>query len=63
VNSVGGSVLGAIFNLNHPSNVVHWHFIQLSVSNLILIGMMFVVFALAIALPFPGAARRRGGAS
>jgi hypothetical protein len=63
VNSVGVSVLGAIFNLNHPAHVVHWHFIQLSVPNLILIGMMFVVFALAIALPFPGAARRRGGAS
>jgi hypothetical protein len=63
VNSVGVPVLGAIFNLNSPAHVVHWHFIQLSLSNVILIGMMFVVFALAIALPFPGAARRRGGAS
>jgi hypothetical protein len=64
VNSVVVPVLGAVFNLNHASNVVHWHFIELSVSNVILIGTMFVVFALAIALPFPGAAaRRRGGAS
>lgn len=63
MNSVGASVLGAIFNLNDPAHVVRWHFIQLSLSNVILIGMMFVVFALAIALPFPGAARRRGGAS
>ena len=61
MSSVGA--LGAIFNLNHPAHVVHWHFIELSVSNLIVIGLMFVVFALAIALPFPGAARRRGGAS
>jgi hypothetical protein len=56
-------VMGAIFDLNHPAHVVHWHFIQLSVSNLIVIALMFVVFALAIALPFPGAWRRRGGSS
>lgn len=62
MNSVGASILGAIFNLNHPAHVVHWHFIQLSLSNVIVIGLMFVVFALAIALPFPGAARRRRSA-
>ena len=53
------TVLAAVFNLNHPAHVVHWHFIQLSVPNLVVIGVMLVVFALAIALPFPGAARRR----
>jgi hypothetical protein len=53
-------VTGAVINLNHPSHVVHWHFIQLSVSNIVVIGVMFVVFALAIALPFPGARRRAG---
>jgi hypothetical protein len=53
------SPLGAVFNLNHPAHVVHWHFIDLSVSNVIVIGLMLVVFALAIALPFPGAASRR----
>ncbi len=47
-------MLGAIFNLNNPAHVVHWHFIQLSVPNLIVIALMFVVFALAILLPFPG---------
>ena len=52
-------MLAAVFNLNHPSHVVHWHFIQLSVSNIVVIGVMLVVFALAIALPFPGAERRR----
>ncbi len=55
----GAGVVGAVFNLNDPAHVVHWHFIQLSVSNLIVIALMFVVFALAILLPFPGAARRR----
>jgi hypothetical protein len=53
-------VLGAVFNLNHPAHVVHWHFFQMSVSNIVVIVLMLVVFALAILLPFPGAARRRG---
>jgi hypothetical protein len=53
------SVLAAVFNLNHPSHLVHWHFFQMSVSNIVVIGLMLVVFALAIALPFPGAASRR----
>jgi hypothetical protein len=53
------SVLAAVFNLNHPSHVVHWHFFQMSVANIVVIGVMLVVFAAAIALPFPGAASRR----
>ena len=56
-------MLGAIFNLNHPAHVVEWHFIQLSVANLVVIALMIVVFVLAIVLPFPGAARRRGESS
>ena len=53
------SVLAAVFNLNHPSHVVHWHFFQMSVANIVVIGVMLAVFAAAIALPFPGAASRR----
>jgi hypothetical protein len=56
------STLGAVFNLNHPAHVVHWHFFQMSVANIVVIVMMLVVFALAIALPFPGRAARRRGA-
>lgn len=56
-------VLGAIVNLNHPAHVVEWHFIQLSVANIVVIALMIVVFVLAIVLPFPGAARRRGESS
>jgi hypothetical protein len=55
-------LLGAVFNLNHPAHVVHWHFFQMSVSNVVVIVLMFIVFALAILLPFPGSARRRRGA-
>lgn len=59
--SAATGVIGAVFNLNHPAHVVHWHFFQMSVSNIVVIALMLVVFALAIALPFPGAARRRAG--
>jgi hypothetical protein len=57
------SVLAAVFNLNHPAHTVDWNFIHLSVSNVVVIVLMLVVFVLAIVLPFPGAERRRGGAS
>jgi len=30
-------MIAAIFNLNHPAHTVHWHFIDLSVSNVIVI--------------------------
>ncbi len=58
----------AVFNLNHPAHVVHWHFFQMSVSNVVVIVLMLIVFALTIVLPFPGAAaraaaRREGSAS
>jgi hypothetical protein len=56
------SLLAAVFNLNHPAHTVDWHFIHLSVANVVVIGLMLAVFALAIALPFPGAARRRRAA-
>jgi hypothetical protein len=52
--------MAAIFNLNHHATYVHWHFITLSLSNVILIGVMFIVFALAILLPFPHAKTARG---
>jgi hypothetical protein len=52
-------VLASIFNLNHPAHVVHWHFIQLSVSNVLVIALMLLVFALAVVLPFPGRHGRR----
>jgi hypothetical protein len=58
----------AVFNLNHPAHTVDWSFIHLSVANVVVIGLMLIVFVLAILLPFPGAAgraaaRRDGGAS
>ncbi|HEY4812268.1 MAG TPA: hypothetical protein VIH71_14535 [Solirubrobacteraceae bacterium] len=59
------AVMGAVFNLNHPAHVVHWHFIKLPLANVLVIASMLVVFAIALFVPFPGAARRaaarRGG--
>jgi hypothetical protein len=43
----------AIFNLNHPAHTVHWHFFTMSVSNVVVIVLMLVVFAVAILAPFP----------
>ena len=45
--------MAAIVDLNHHASYIHWHFVQLSVSNLIVIVVMLVVFAAAILLPFP----------
>jgi hypothetical protein len=46
--------MAAVFNLNHHASYVHWHFIQLSVSNLVVIILMLAVFVAAILAPFPG---------
>jgi hypothetical protein len=40
--------------MNQPAGYLHWGFILISWPNLILIGLMVVLFALALILPFPG---------
>jgi len=54
------TMLAAIFDLNHPAHVIHWHFLQLSAANLVVIILMLVVFAAAVLAPFPGHAARGG---
>jgi hypothetical protein len=56
-------MMGAVFNLNHPAHTVDWSFIHLSVANVVVVGLMLVVFVLALLLPFPGASNRRRGDS
>jgi hypothetical protein len=63
LTGAGVAVLGAVFNLNHPAHTVDWNFIHLSAANVIVIGLMILVFILALVVPFPGAAKRRGGMS
>jgi hypothetical protein len=46
-------LLSAPVNLNHPGRYVHWGVIQLSVANLVVIGVMIALFVLALVLPFP----------
>jgi hypothetical protein len=53
-----GMLVAAVLNLNHPAHTVDWEFIHLSVANVVVIGLMLLVFLLALVLPFPGAARR-----
>jgi hypothetical protein len=45
--------MAAVFNLNHHANYVHWHFFQMSVSNIVVIIAMIIVFLVAILAPFP----------
>ena len=55
--AVLGALFGSLVDLNHPGHYVHWGFIQISAANLVVIGLMILVFVLAIFLPFP----RHGG--
>ena len=50
----GGKLLGAVVHLGGVGRYIHWGVIQISLSNLIIIGAMIVLFVAAILLPFPG---------
>lgn len=52
--------MAAVFNLNHPAHTLHWHFFTMSISNVVVIVLMLVVFAIAILAPFPGRRAGRG---
>ena len=58
--SVAG-LLGSIVNLDGVGHYLHWHFINISVANLVVICLMLLVFVLAILLPFPGQRSKEGG--
>jgi hypothetical protein len=40
-------------DLNQPGSYVHWNIFNISVANLVLIGVMVVIFGAALILPFP----------
>ncbi|MGW3118893.1 hypothetical protein ACWDBW_17415 [Streptomyces sp. NPDC001107] len=52
-----GRAFAAPIDLNGTGRYVHWGVIQLSVANLVVIGVMLVVFVVALLLPFPGGRR------
>jgi hypothetical protein len=43
--------------MNQPGVYLHWGVIQISLANLVVIGLMLAVFIIALFVPFPG--RRR----
>ncbi|NUP47081.1 MAG: hypothetical protein HOW97_07170 [Catenulispora sp.] len=45
--------LAAPVNLNHTGHYLHWGVVQISVANLAVVGIMVLVFLLALVLPFP----------
>ena len=46
-------LLAAPIDLHRPAHYVHWGVVQISVPNLIVIGLMVLVFVLAVLVPFP----------
>jgi hypothetical protein len=44
--------------MDQPGYYLHWGVIQISLANLIVIGLMLTVFVLALVVPFPGRRRR-----
>ena len=40
-------------SLNGPAKYFNWGFISISVPNLIMIGLIVVLFVLALVMPFP----------
>ncbi|MEZ0090892.1 hypothetical protein [Streptacidiphilus sp. EB129] len=53
VRPLPGRLLAAPIDLNHPGAYLHWGVIQISVANLLVIGLMVLVFVAALLLPFP----------
>lgn len=47
--------------MDTPARILQWGFIQLSVPNLIVIGLMIAIFVLALVLPFPGHGDKEDG--
>jgi hypothetical protein len=48
--------------MDSPAAYFDWGFVHISVPNLIVIGVMVLIFILALVAPFPGHRRRaRGG--
>ena len=60
MTTASSPAVAAPVDLNDTGNYLHWGVIQISVANLIVIGIMIVLFVLALLLPFPKERKRRG---
>jgi len=47
-------------SLNNPAQFFNWGFISISIPNLIMIGIIFVLFVLALIIPFPSHNKSKG---
>jgi hypothetical protein len=56
------TMIGAAVNLDTPGGYVHFSIFDVSVSNLVLILVMVVIFGVALIVPFPGVHRSRRSA-
>ena len=59
MSAVTQGALAAAVDLNGPGHYLNWGVIQISAANLVVIGVMIVVFVLALLLPFPKGRGRR----
>jgi hypothetical protein len=53
------SYVAALLPLNTLGHYIHWHWIDISVANLVVIVLMIVTFVVALLAPFPGRRRRK----
>ncbi|HEV3187568.1 MAG TPA: hypothetical protein VGZ04_05900 [Acidimicrobiales bacterium] len=51
--------IAALVPLDTLGHYLHWHFIQISVANFVVIVLMVVTFVVALVAPFPGRRRRK----
>lgn len=47
------TLLASPVDLNHPGHYLHWGVVQISYANVTVIGIMLLLFGLALVLPFP----------
>jgi hypothetical protein len=45
--------------LHGPGHYVDWGVVQISVANLVVIGLLVAIFVAGVLIPFPGERRRR----
>jgi uncharacterized membrane protein len=51
--------IAALLPLNTLGHYIHWHWIDISVANFVVIVLMIVTFVVALLAPFPGRRRRK----
>jgi hypothetical protein len=56
---MGPFLTAALLPLNDPDHYFHWHFLEISAANAIVIVLMVLTFVAALLLPFPGRRRRK----